>query len=66
LSQFDISDHVLISGGSTEAIAAFGTKTCGLYDQPCLLDYHAQYFRTPADGKMADFMLGMNKYATIN
>ena len=29
-------------GGSTEAIAAFGKKTCGLYDQLCLLDYHAQ------------------------
>lgn len=30
------------AGGSTEAISAFGKKTCGLYDQPCLLDYHAQ------------------------
>ena len=48
-------------GGSTEAIAAFGKKKCGLYDQTCLLDYHAQYFRSPADGKMAAFMLGMNK-----
>lgn len=53
------------AGGSTEAIAAFGKQTCGLYDQPCLLDYHAQYFRTPADGKMAAFMLGMNKYGTV-
>lgn len=51
------------AGGSTEAIAAFGKKECGLYGQPCLLDYHAQYFSTPADGKMAAFLLGMNKYA---
>jgi hypothetical protein len=50
------------AGGSMEAIAAFGKKECGLYGQPCLLDYHAQYFRSPADGKMASFMLGMNKY----
>jgi hypothetical protein len=50
-------------GGSTEAIAAFGKKTCGLYGQQCLLDYHAQYFRAPSDGKLAGFLLGMNKYS---
>ena len=45
-------------GGSTEAIQAFGKKKCGLYNQSCLLDYHAQYFREPSDGKLAGFMLG--------
>ena len=30
-------------GGSTASIEAFGKKKeCGLFKQPCLLDYHAQ------------------------
>ena len=33
------------------------------WKQPCLLDYHAQYFNNPDDGKMAGFLLGMQKYA---
>ena len=50
-------------GGSAQAIQTFGQKTCGLWNQTCLLDYHAQYFATPSDGKMASFLLGVQKYA---
>ena len=56
-------------GGSSVAIQEFGKnkdgtqKTCGLFNQPCLLDYHAQYFSHPADGKLASFLLGAQKYA---
>ena len=49
-------------GGDSQSIEAFGKKTCGLFGQPCLLDYHAQYFREPSDGKMASFLLGVQKY----
>lgn len=50
-------------GGSTDAIDQFGKKECGMYKQQCLLDYHAQYFRAPSDGKMASFLLGAHKYS---
>jgi hypothetical protein len=47
-------------GGSPQAIAAFGQQaSCGLFNQSCLLDYHAQYFVSPADGKLAGFLLGV-------
>jgi hypothetical protein len=49
-------------GGSSQAIQDFGKKKCGLFGQPCLLDYHAQYFSSPKDGKMAGFLLGVQKY----
>lgn len=50
-------------GGSSEDIQKFGKKTCGLYNQSCLLDYHAQYFARPEDGKLASFLLGAQKYS---
>lgn len=50
-------------GGSAQAIQQFGKNKCGLFGQPCLLDYHAQYFTEPSDGKMASFMLGMQQYS---
>ena len=49
-------------GGSSQNIESFGKKTCGLWNQSCLLDYHAQYFSKPADGKLASFLLGVQKY----
>ena len=50
-------------GGSSQAVQDFGKRpSCGLYNQPCLLDYHAQYFARPEDGKMAGFLLGVQKY----
>ena len=31
--------------------------------RPRSLDYHAQYFTSPSDGKMASFLMGAQKYA---
>ena len=58
-----VSGGMMERGGSSMEIEAFGKKSCGLWGQPCLLDYHAQYFANPADGKMAGFLLGMQKHA---
>eukprot|EP01051_Picozoa_sp_SAG22_P003844 SAG22_NODE_193_length_15643_cov_5.339424_6_plen_355_part_00 len=53
-----VTGGMMERGGSIASIEAFGKKTCGLYNQPCLLDYHAQYFHDPKDGKLAAFLLG--------
>lgn len=57
------SGGMMERGGSSASIEAFGKKTCGPWKQPCLLDYHAQYFSHPADGKMASFLIGAQQYA---
>jgi hypothetical protein len=49
-------------GGDSHAVQQFGKKTCGPWKTPCLLDFHAQYFADPKDGKMASFLLGVQKY----
>lgn len=37
------SGGMMERGGSIEAIMSWANKSCGLWSQPCLLDYHAQY-----------------------
>jgi hypothetical protein len=57
-----VAGGMMERGGSSQAIQDFGKKRCGLFNQSCLLDYHAQYFSKPSDGKLAGFLLGVQKY----
>lgn len=53
-------------GGSIEAVISWADKRCGLWDQPCLLDYHAQYADRDIgtfNNSVANFLIGIYKYA---
>ena len=53
-------------GGSIEDTLSWQNKTCGLWNQPCLLDYHAQYADRSIAGfnsSLANFLIGVYKYA---
>ena len=53
-------------GGDIEGIKAWGQKTCGPWQKPCLLDYHAQYADRSLEGfntSLANFLIGASKYS---
>eukprot|EP00041_Stephanoeca_diplocostata_P030143 m.904777 g.904777 ORF g.904777 m.904777 type:complete len:438 (+) comp23695_c0_seq51:140-1453(+) len=60
------SGGMMERGGTRAQIASWSNKTCGLWGQPCVLDYHAQYAdRNIAtfNSSITNFLLGVYKYA---
>lgn len=51
---------------SIKQLQSLGSRTCGLYAQPCLVDYHAQYAdrsKVTFANNLAAFLVGMEKHA---